>query len=151
MKGQANSPRRNGFDVPVQVRFRDFHGTTTRISAFVVRRSNNNNPKKDKNMNVRDLQEKRALLIGEMRQITSKPTGNGGELSADQATQFEQLKGEVETLEDSIKRQQFLEDAERRAAGQQIHGSGDARLDEEMRNFSIRKAICSGSGSCPTG
>ena len=44
-------------------------------------------------MKLRELLEKRAKLVGEMRAITDAPAGEGGDLSADQATKFDSLKG----------------------------------------------------------
>ncbi|OGA59967.1 MAG: hypothetical protein A3G81_26020 [Betaproteobacteria bacterium RIFCSPLOWO2_12_FULL_65_14] len=93
-------------------------------------------------MSLRDLQQRRAAIVLEMRQITDKPTGTGGDLSAEQAQKFDALKAELEGLETRIARQAFIDEAERRAQGQKIHGSGDDRLDEQLREFSLRKAIC---------
>ena len=93
-------------------------------------------------MNIRDLQERRALIVTEMRGLTEKPTGTGGDLSAEQAQKFDTLKAELDGIEKRIGRQQVLDETERRMQGQQIAGSGDDRLDEELRNFSLRKAIC---------
>jgi hypothetical protein len=58
-------------------------------------------------------------LIGDIRQITSKPNGNAGDLSAEQATKFDSLKGELEGVEKSIQRQAFRRSRAPRA-GQQI-------------------------------
>lgn len=94
-------------------------------------------------MNLRDLNERRAVMVTEMRSITEKPTGNGGDLSTEQATKFDALKAELEGVEKSIGRQRLIDEAERRMKGETISGSGDKHLDEELRNFSLRKAICS--------
>src|SRR5687767_7041202 len=94
-------------------------------------------------MNLRDLNERRAVLITEMRAMTSSPAGSGGDLSIEQATKFDGLKAELEGLETRIGRQRMLDDAERRMQGAQLAGTGDAKLDEAMRSFSLRKAICS--------
>lgn len=94
-------------------------------------------------MNLRDLNERRALLVTEMRALTEKPAGTGGDLSTEQSAKFDSLKTELEGIEKRVARQALLDEAERRMAGQQIAGSGDNRLDEELRNFSLRRAICS--------
>lgn len=94
-------------------------------------------------MNTRALLEKRSALVGEMRSLTASPAGNAGDLSAEQSTKFDALKTELEGLEKRIARQQLIDDAERRMVGTQIAGTGDARLDESLRNFSLRRAICS--------
>lgn len=93
-------------------------------------------------MNLRDLQERRAVLVTEMRAITAAPAGTAGDLSAEQAAKFDGLKSELEGVERSLERQRVLDEAERRMQGQHITGSGDSRLDDAMREFSLRRAIC---------
>jgi HK97 family phage major capsid protein len=90
-----------------------------------------------------DLNERRALLITEMRALTGKPAGAGGDLTAEQSAKFDELKAEAEGLEKRIARQRALDEMERRAQGEQIAGSGDNRLDDAMHGFSLRRAICS--------
>lgn len=97
-------------------------------------------------MKLRDLQERRTALVMEMRGITDKPAGNGGDLSAEQAQKFDALKADLTGLEKSIERQAFLDEAERRAAGTPVTGSGDAAFDTELRQFSLVKAIAAKSG-----
>ena len=97
----------------------------------------------ESSLNIRDMQEKRALIVTEMRSITEKPTGTGGDLSAEQSQRFDALKAELDGVEKRLARQAFIDEAERRMQGQQIHGSGDNRLDESMREFSLRRAIAS--------
>lgn len=94
-------------------------------------------------MNTRTLLERRGALVAEMRGITSSPAGNAGDLSPEQTQKFDALKAELEGLEKRIERARVIDDAERRMQGQQIAGSGDHRLDDELRNFSLRRAICS--------
>ncbi|MFA7281790.1 MAG: phage major capsid protein [Sterolibacterium sp.] len=94
-------------------------------------------------MNLRDITERRALIVAEMRAITTQPAGTAGDLSAEQATRFDTLKADLEGVEKSLGRQKVLDDAERRMQGTQLAGSGDDHLDEAMRGFSLRKAICS--------
>jgi len=97
-------------------------------------------------MNIRDTQERRALIITEMRSITEKPAGTGGDLSAEQSSKFDTLKTELEGVEKSLGRQQLLAEAERRMSGQPIAGSGDDRFDTALREFSLRKAIAGAAG-----
>lgn len=94
-------------------------------------------------MKLRDLQERRHVLVAEMRSLTEKPAGNGGDLSEEQSKRFDALKADLETLEKSVARQQVLDEAERRMKGQPIAGSGDERFDDACREFSLRRAICS--------
>jgi HK97 family phage major capsid protein len=97
-------------------------------------------------MRLNDLMERRAVLVAEMRSLTSKPAGDGGDLSAEQAQRFDMLKGEIEGLERTIERQRVLDDAERRMQGQPLGGSGDTRFDEQCREFSLRAAIAGAAG-----
>jgi hypothetical protein len=94
-------------------------------------------------MKLTDLQERRALIVAEMRGLTDKPTGQAGDLSDEQTKRFDALKAELQGLEQRIERQRFLDEAERKAQGTPVHGSGDNKLDEALRGFSLRKAICS--------
>src|SRR5262245_5703202 len=94
-------------------------------------------------MTLRQMLERRSAIVAEMRTIADHPTGDGGDLSAEQSTKFETLKTELTALEARIARQQLLDDAERRMQGTPVTGTGDARLDEELRSFSLVRAIAS--------
>jgi HK97 family phage major capsid protein len=91
-------------------------------------------------MRTKDLLEKRTTLVKEMRQIAESPAENG-DLSNEQATKFDGLKQLLEATERQIERQTAIDEAERRMNGQQIAGTGDGKLDDELRTFSLRKAI----------
>lgn len=95
-------------------------------------------------MNLRNLQERRAVLITEMRAITTKPAGNGGDLSDEQSGRFDALKSELEGVEKNIARQALLDEAERRMTGETIHG--DKRLDQELRGYSLTRALAGAAG-----
>jgi HK97 family phage major capsid protein len=92
-------------------------------------------------MRTKDLLERRSRIVADMRSLTETPTGDGGDLSSEQAMKFDNLKSELTALEKSIERQQVVDEAERRMAGQRITTTGDGKLDDELRNFSLRKAI----------
>lgn len=94
-------------------------------------------------MKLKDLLEKRARTVAAMREIAEAPKGQGGDLSEEQATKFDELKGELATLDRNIERQKLIDEAERRADGEQITTRGDDRLDAELRNFSLQRAIIS--------
>jgi hypothetical protein len=94
-------------------------------------------------MKMTDLLERRTRTVAEMRSITEAPAGDGGDLSSEQMTKFDTLKLELTTLEKNIERQQLVDEAERRMTGERIAGTGDNKLDAELRNFSLRKAILS--------
>ncbi len=94
-------------------------------------------------MKLKDLREKRDRLVAEMRAIADDPKGENGDLSDDQATRFDDMKGEMEGIERHIERQQVIDDAERRMNGEHVAGTGDDNLDAELRGFSLRNAILS--------
>jgi HK97 family phage major capsid protein len=94
-------------------------------------------------MTLREMLERRAAIAAEMRSLNTAPAGDNGDLSAEQRTRWDALKGELDTLEQRIGRQSTLDDAERRMQGQTIGGTGDAHLDREMRSFSLVRAIAS--------
>lgn len=97
-------------------------------------------------MKLNDLIERRALLVTEMRAITTKPAGEGGDLSAEQAQRFDTLKSELETVEKNLARQRLVDEADRRMQGEQLSGTGDHRLDDACREFSMRAAIAGAAG-----
>jgi len=97
-------------------------------------------------MNLRDLNETRARIVAEMRGITDKPMGDGGDLNAEQAQRFDTLKGDLSGIEKRIERQAFMDEAERRASGVPVTGTGDHTFDQECRSFSLVKAIAAASG-----
>jgi len=94
-------------------------------------------------MNSRQLLERRAAIVAEMRSITNEPKGKAGDLSKEQSGRFDELKTELEGLEQRISRQQLVDEAERRMQGETIAGTGDDRFDEALRGFSLRRAIVS--------
>jgi HK97 family phage major capsid protein len=94
-------------------------------------------------MSLRELIEKRSRLTASMRQLIAEPKGADGDLSSEQQEQFNRMKGEGETLERQIERQQTVDDMDRRAAGTSLTATGDERLDTELRNFSLVRAIAS--------
>ncbi|MFV3131736.1 phage major capsid protein [Niveispirillum sp. KHB5.9] len=92
-------------------------------------------------MSLRELQEKRSRALAEMRKITEAPAGQAGDLSEEQRSRFETLKTEVTTLEERIQRQSFIDEADRRAAGQPLTGTGDEQFDVALRSFRLVRAI----------
>jgi HK97 family phage major capsid protein len=96
-------------------------------------------------MTMRELLQKRGAITTEMRGIADAPKGENGDLGAEQETRFGQLKTELAGVEKQIERQQFIDEAERRIAGNAIDpaGTGDHRLDTALNDFSLRRAILS--------
>jgi HK97 family phage major capsid protein len=94
-------------------------------------------------MTLRELSEKRSRLTAALRQILDAPKGPGGDLSDEQAAQFDAMKAEAEVLDRQIQRQQTVDEMERRMQGERITGTGDDRLDAELGKFSLVRAIAS--------
>jgi HK97 family phage major capsid protein len=88
-----------------------------------------------------DLLEERAKTVAAMRQLADAPKGTGGDLSEEQAEQFDSLKGDLESFEKRIQRQALLDAAERRMQGETIAGTGDNRLDAQIGRFRLTRAI----------
>lgn len=88
---------------------------------------------------LRSLLERRAAIAAEMRSIND--AAGDAELGTDAAARFDQLRGELDGLEQRIARQSALEDAERRMQGQPLGGTGDQNLDREMRGVGILDAV----------
>ena len=97
-------------------------------------------------MTMKDLLEKRSHLVADLRKITETPEGADGDLSEDQAKRFDALKADLEAVEKRVERQAFIDEADRRADGRQVAGSGDGRLDGELRDFSLVRAIAGAAG-----
>jgi HK97 family phage major capsid protein len=98
-------------------------------------------------MSLRDLLEARSRTVEQMRALTDHPSGDGGDLTDDQAKQFDDLKAQLTATERRIERQQVVDDAERRmAAPAIIHGRGDGHYEQRARSFSLVKAIQSQLG-----
>ncbi|HOI96238.1 MAG TPA: phage major capsid protein [Syntrophobacter fumaroxidans] len=92
---------------------------------------------------MKDLLEVRGRLVASMREITDNPKGEGGDLSDEQSKKFDDFKLGLASIEKQIERQTFIDEAERRMQGQQLTGNGDNRLDDELRSFSLIRAIAS--------
>ncbi|MFZ5617556.1 MAG: phage major capsid protein [Pseudomonadota bacterium] len=95
---------------------------------------------------LRELREKRARLVGGIRAIADKPDGDAGAPSEPQEKRFEVLKGELTLVEKSIEKQEMIDEADKRAAGQPIGREGDGDFEAECRAFSLTRAIAAASG-----
>ena len=89
-------------------------------------------------MKLRELREKRAEIVKDMRALVETA---GDDMSDDDQAKFDGMKSELETLEKRIDRQELIDAADRRVQGESITGSGDDRLDRELRSFSLLRAI----------
>jgi HK97 family phage major capsid protein len=98
-------------------------------------------------MNTRQLLEKRAKLVAQLRDMQdAADTAADGAMTPEQTAAFEAVKAALAQLEDALSRRSLIEEAERRASGTPVGGTGDRNLDREMRNFSIVRALASGAG-----
>lgn len=94
-------------------------------------------------MTIRELREKRARTVAAMKEIDAAPKGQGGALDETQETRWNDLKGELATLDKQIERQTLIDEADRRAPGAPVGGTGDDRLDTALQDFSLRRAMVS--------
>jgi HK97 family phage major capsid protein len=95
-------------------------------------------------MNLPSLREARSAQADAIRAIIAKAESEKRDLTEQEQSAFDAGKAQVEKLEKDIRNAEFLADLERRIDGQKIMvGSGDNRLDVELRSFSLRKAILS--------
>ena len=100
----------------------------------------------DYKMKLKELREKRARIVAEMRAIAEKPDGDAGAPSENQEKRFEVLKGELTLVEKSIDKQELVDEADKRAAGHPIGETRDADFDRECRAFSLTRAIAASAG-----
>lgn len=68
-------------------------------------------------MKLADIQERRHLLVAEMRGLIDSAETQKRDLSAEERTRFDALKKQITELEEQESRARFLEDAERRMTG----------------------------------
>ena len=99
-------------------------------------------------MNTRQMLERRAGLVRELREMQdAADANNDGAMTDDQAAAFDKLKAALADLEAAMQRRSQIEDAERRMAGQPIGGTGDRRLDDDIaRRYSWTRAIAGAAG-----
>ena len=97
-------------------------------------------------MTHRELLEKRAKLVGRMRSINDAPAGENGDLSEAQEKEFLTLRADLETTDAAIERQNLIDEADRRADGDTVSGTGDADFDREQRSFSLTRAMAAAAG-----
>ncbi len=93
-----------------------------------------------------ELLEKRTKLTEEGKAILAAPGGADGYLSPEQETRHKAITDELERLDATIKAQAMQDELDRRAVGAPLTTSGDNRLDQELRSFSLVKAIAGAAG-----
>lgn len=91
-------------------------------------------------MTIAALRKERAERLDELKAIAEAPDGQGGDISEAQEKRFEAVKAELAGLDKRIARQEFIDAADRQAAGEPVTGQ-DMAFETECRNFSILRAI----------
>lgn len=94
---------------------------------------------------LRELREKRARIVSQMRMIADQPEGDAGAPSEAQERQFTVLKGELTLVESAIEKQELIDEADRRAAGERLDNR-EPDFARECRDFSLRAAIAAQAG-----
>lgn len=95
---------------------------------------------------LRELREKRARIVAEMRAIADKPDGDAGAPSEAQEKRFDALKADLNLIEKSIEKQELIDEADRRAAGEPVGDARDGDFERECRAFSLTRAIAGAAG-----
>ncbi|MCH6485272.1 hypothetical protein MMG85_17100 [Pseudoxanthomonas sp. LH2527] len=68
-------------------------------------------------MNLQEIRQRKAARTAEARAIVAKAETEKRQLTAEESANFATIRANIESLEQDEQRQQFLDDAERRAAG----------------------------------
>lgn len=85
-------------------------------------------------MTIAEIRQRKAAKVAEQRAMLAKAQSENRNLSTDEARAFDALKSEVTELEQAETRQQFVDEAERRAAGVTVsNGNTDSRASLEQR------------------
>lgn len=90
-------------------------------------------------MTLREILARREAIRSEMRGLHD--AANGSALADAAQTRWTALEGENAALNAQEARQVALDDLDRRQTGQTVAGARDDRLDTEMRQFSLVRAI----------
>ena len=91
-------------------------------------------------MKLHEMQEKQSGIVLEMRGILDAAEKAERDLSAEERTKFDKLKGEKEGLDDRIERARYVDDHERRSEVRVVAGGGTGET-RELSRYSVAKAI----------
>lgn len=97
-------------------------------------------------MTLRELLEQRDTAVSEMRSLANKAEAEARDLTADEDTRFNALKGDIGTFDKRISRAQALADAERAAPAITVAGRGSDTFEARAHEFSITKIIAAQLG-----
>jgi HK97 family phage major capsid protein len=92
-------------------------------------------------MRLHELQERRAVVVTEMRGIADKAEAESRDYTDAEDTKHKELRTELGALDKKIERARDVAEAERAAPAILHHGHGDGRFEERARGFSLVKAI----------
>ena len=92
-------------------------------------------------MKLSALREQRAAKVEAMKALVDAAGKETRDLSADEAKQFDALKGEERAVSKQIERAEYLADTERRSAGTPISDNASADFDKLASQVSIVKTI----------
>jgi HK97 family phage major capsid protein len=93
-------------------------------------------------MNLPALREQRGAKVDALKAILAKAESEHRDLNENEQREFDAGKTELERIERAIRNSEIVADCERRMQGEPVV-TGDQRLDAELRNFSLRRAILS--------
>ncbi len=94
-------------------------------------------------MNIQTIQERRSKNIAEMRALTEKAGNEDRDLTESENTQFEEMRGNLASIDKQLERAQVISDAERsmQADPNQPRRGNDGSFEEACRSFSVTKAM----------
>jgi HK97 family phage major capsid protein len=95
---------------------------------------------------LRSLLAERARISAALEEINNQPVGDGGGLSTEQRSRWDSLATESKVVNEKIDRQSLIDENERRMSGQPIAGTGDNRLDTDLRGYSLVRALAGAAG-----
>ncbi|MGL6086998.1 MAG: phage major capsid protein [Enterobacterales bacterium] len=95
-------------------------------------------------MTLRQLIEARSKLVNAMRTINDNPAGEDGDLTQEQANQFNNLEVDLKKIEKQLERASLVADLERRETGTPVNG-GDS-FETRAKQASLQKLIAAQAG-----
>lgn len=96
-------------------------------------------------MTLQEIRQRRAARTAEARAIVAKAESEKRQLTAEESANFATIRADIESLEQAEQRQQFLDDAERRAAGVTvIAGNGGDTIAALESRVSLMRVLQAG-------
>jgi HK97 family phage major capsid protein len=96
-------------------------------------------------MTLAEIRQRKAAKVAEQRALLAKAQTENRNLNADEASKFDALKAEITDLEAAESRQQFVDDAERRATGVTVvAGNGGDTIAALESRVSLMRVLQAG-------